>query len=248
MKNRVVVSFLILLFCFITLACSSSDSTHEKKEIEMDKHGLESGNQMYYRSLDDREFLMEVAGFTAEQLENIDIEEFSSFVDLRTTKDLNFSKYAYDTEYDLFYNENYNDTYLILSVLTNDRIPKGTKIKKIGYTYNPNDYVLDAVFDIERKVFYVNDRLGKSNKYDEHRLDADLSGIVDEYEIYDWDTVIEDHTLGSTRSYGWKLVFLGDDGHKYAYKGFEMGKHVFPDGYDRLSKKLIEITETIYKK
>ena len=66
--------------------------------------------------------------------------------------------------------------------------------------------------------------------------------------IYDWDTVIEDHTLGSTRSYGWKLVFLGDDGHKYAYKGFEMGKHVFPDGYDRLSKKLIEITETIYKK
>lgn len=123
-----------------------------------------------------------------------------------------------------------------------------TKIKKIGYTYNPNDYVLDAVFDIERKVFYVNDRLGKSNKYDEHRLDADLSGIVDEYEIYDWDTVIEDHTLGSTRSYGWKLVFLGDDGHKYAYDGFEMGKHVFPDGYDRLSKKLIEITETIYKK
>ena len=81
------------------MACSSSDSMHEKEGIEMDKHGLESGNQMYYRSLDDREFLMEVAGFTAEQLDNIDIEKFSRFVGLRTTKDLNFSKYAYDTEY-----------------------------------------------------------------------------------------------------------------------------------------------------
>ena len=246
MKKRLFLCFLVICFSCGVLACSCTpDTTIAKTGI----YETALGYKWDDRSLDDREFLIEVVGFTAEQLENIDIEVFSRFVDLRKTKDLNdvrnFAKYSYDTEYDMFYNENYNDTYLILSVLPNDKIPKGTKIKKIGFNYNPGTFVEDSVFDIEKGVFYVYDRGHIENKYDEYQLDVDLSNIVDEYEIYNWDTVIEGPQDDTTASYGWKLVFLGDDGHKYAYEGYTMSKNVFPEGYKELSKKLNEIIKKV---
>lgn len=243
MNKKIVSSLLILCLTFYVMACSNFSSTSEKRGIEMDMNiiGTESGNEWQNRSLDDREFLIEVVGFTEEQLKNFNIEEFSSIVRLRKTTDLNYVKYAYDKEYDMFYDENYNDTYLIMSVLPNDKIPKGTKIKKIGFNYNPGTFVEDSVFDIEKGVFYVYDRSHIENKYDEYQLDVDLSNIVDEYEIYNWDTVIEGPQDDTTASYGWKLVFLGDDGHKYAYEGYTMSKNVFPEGYTELSKKLNEI-------
>ncbi len=104
--------------------------------------------------------------------------------------------------------------------------------------------VHDAVFNLDKGVFLVNDRDSRHNKFDEFTLDEDLSNIVDEYEIYDWETTIEGPQDDSTASYGWKLVFLGDDGHKYAYEGFEMSTHLFREGYTKLSKKLNEIIKS----
>ena len=114
MKKRLFLCFLVICFSCGVLACSCTpDTTIAKTGI----YETALGYKWDDRSLDDREFLIEVVGFTEEQLKNFNIEEFSSIVRLRKRTDLNYVKYAFDKEYDMFYDENYNDTYLIMSVL-----------------------------------------------------------------------------------------------------------------------------------
>ena len=235
-KRCIYIITLFVVCCIVSCKNSENDEIRYKEG-----HKELTQEEIRIRALDDREYLMEVYGLTAKDLENINIDFFSDVVDLRRSKpSKDRLKIVLDELRERFIDENYSDIYLILSPETNKKIPQGTKVKKIGYYINPGTFVQKMVFDLEKKVFYVDD-------YTEYKFDEDLANVVDDYKIYEWDTyVVGENDKNSTGSYGFKMVLLGEDDHKYAYEGHGESNLPIPDEYWILGKKLTDIAETRY--
>ncbi len=240
MKKMIRYCVITICLCGILTSCTRRDYTDYTEEENMERiDNIEEQNneEMDYRSLDDREYLIKMYGFTLEELEGMDIEWLNQKAHFRDSG-MSVERVREWVDADKPYaSDTYKDTYLFLTAQPNIDIPQGTKVKKIGFYYNPGTFVQRSVFDIENKVFYVDDDI-------EHQLDEDLSAVVDEYNIYDWNTENLSRKLGSTGSYGWKLVFVAEDEHKYVYEGFTQDGSAIPDGYTELSNKLIDIIKS----
>ena len=245
-KNCYIIIITLLVVCCM-VGCEKTENDENKYEEVQNMNQEDNNNkdltpeEIHLRALDDKEYLMEVYGLTEDDLEKIDIDLFSKIVEFRKTNWSNeMLKMQFDALKEDLIAENYSDIYLILSPETNKKIPQGTKVKKIGYYINPGTFAQQMVFDLEEKVFYVDD-------YTEYKFDEDLTNVVDDYKIYEWDTYASgEENDNSTATYGFKLVLLGEDDHKYVYEGHGMSDLPFADEYWKLSKKLTDIIETRY--
>lgn len=203
-----------------------------------DKNQVDGGNNMTefdVNSLDDKEYLVKVYGFTEEELENIDMHLFAKVGRFREEERSSEDLHAILEKYrDKMTNENYPEEMLILTARGNNRIKQGTRVVKIGYYLNSGTYVQEAVFDVAEKKYYVNDNAGREF------LD-DLSDITDRYEVYKWESNTEGKELKTTGNYAWKLVFEDADGTNYVYTGNSPDGSHLPDTYKELSKELIDI-------
>lgn len=249
MKKKCYIFIITLFVVCCIVGCEKTEINeikYEEQDMNQEKNKDENNKELTreeirIRALDDREYLMEVYGLTAEDLENINIDLFSKIVEYREKNWSNeMLKFQFDGLKEDLIDENYSDIYLILSPETNKKIPQGTKVKKIGYYINPGTFAQKMVFDLEKKVFYVDD-------YTEYKFDEDLTNVVDDYKIYEWDTCASgEKNDNSTATYGFKLVLLGEDDHKYVYEGHGMSDLPFADEYWKLSEKLTDIIETRY--
>jgi len=251
-KNCYIIIITLLVVCYM-VGCEKRENDENKYEEVQNMNQEDNKGEMnnkeltpeeiHLRALDDKEYLMEVYGISSEDLEKVNIDLFSKIVDFRNSNDMNdLVKMRFDALKEKITDDNYSDIYLILSPETNKKIPQGTKVKKIGYYINPGTFAQKMVFDLENKVFYVDD-------YTEYKFDEDLMTIVDDYKIYEWDTyAVGEKDDNSTATYGFKLVLLGEDDHKYVYEGHGMLDLPFLDEYWKLSKKLTDITETRFLK
>lgn len=226
MKKVIVV--ICLLFSFATMiGCG-------------DNNRVDGGNKMIefdVNSLDDKEYLIKVYGFTEEELENIDLELFAKVgrfrEEARSSEDLHR---VLDNFRDKLTNEDYPKEMILLTAGGSNKIQQGTKVVKIGFYLNSGTYVQKTVFDVATGKYYVNDNVG-------HEFTDDLADITDQYEVYKWKSNTTGKKSETTGNYEWKLVFKGEDGTNYVYTGNSPDGSHFPDTYEDLAAKLIEISK-----
>lgn len=225
MKKDIVIA---TIFCIIFAIFGCGNITQVKGDTQ-------SMENVDIHTFDDKEFLVEVYGFTEEELAGIDIERFKKITRFRENiQNSDELKRQFSNLRDSLLEGDHTDTFLLLTVEAGEKLQEGTEIEQIGFYLNAGTFVQKSLFDVEKNVFYVDDDTA-------HPLSEDLSAITDKYEVYKWKNNTRGSEHDSTGSYEWKLVFKDVNGTKYVYSGYTKDGSHLPDTYSELSDELISI-------
>lgn len=203
-------------------------------------YNSEGGNAIKGNSgivLDDYHFLKEEYGFTDEELMDFDAIGFVSVMKLRTQ----------DIDKDKIHKVAQNlkakypataktEIYMISTAEGECSIPEDAVIKKISFFESSGTQATTVVYDLEGKVFYVNDDVAHELTDDEIETFRNLPKT---YSISSWDFHNNGSQEKTTGSYYWKLVFQDENGNYYVYDGKTQDYSTYPDNYKQLSRKLM---------
>ena len=226
MKLRRIVAGMVLLSCLIA-GCG--------RESHL------GGNKMdTSKAMDDYQYMTEVLGFTAEELEGLDVIDICESTHLR--KDKISSKEAHEVVEllrDRCKDKNgKNEIFMIMTASGGPGISSDIEVGKICFTATIGNESYLEVYDVRGRKYYDGD--ANSQDLSDEQAES-LATIANRYAVKEWDQ----YTAGGAPTTGgctWKLVFQTVEGTYYVYEGDTPDFSTFPPTYEALRSELISIS------
>lgn len=187
-------------------------------------------------------FMIEKYGFTAEELMGLDVEKIIEDYNLDT---MDYSadevRQIIEDEKDYYRIEPEDDIFSLIG--NTGEIPAGadltadSDIVKIAFYENPGSLQRRMLFDLENKVYFVDDAL--PYEMSEEKVNI-LKNIAADTDLPNWQhSYKRDDEKETTGSYRWKMVFLLRDGTQCAYGGYTADMTTLPENYSAV-KEILE--------
>lgn len=232
MKKRIVSClFIVLMFAY---GCGNS--------VIDPKEGVTKMTTINSAAQDNLTFMMEKYGFSADELEGLDLEKFISRYELRT-RDYTAEEIREKLN---SVGDRYKDdgTTRIYSILEAEETGsyEGGDVILIGFYYNSGTFTQRAVFDLESAVCYID--TAEPNLLTDEQI-ATLKSIAERNRVASWDSHYEGEEEPSTGNYSWKLVFQVSDGTFSKYDGYTQDMSHLPDTYNDVKDELISVIKSV---
>ena len=206
------------------------------------KEVVSGGNEMNTnKAMDDYQYMIEVWGFTEEELEGLDIIDIVESTRIR--KDNVSSEDAHEVVAllrDSCKDKNgKNEKFLIMTADGGPGISSDIEVAKICFRATMGNESYLEVYDISNKVCYLTG--GNVAEMTDEQAES-LKTIANRYNVKDW----AQYTEGGKQTTGgctWKLVFQDKNGSYYVYEGNTPDFSTFPPTYNELRNELIAVTE-----
>lgn len=214
--------FLVGMMSFSVL-CSCKIVTVEKKE-DTTIMPVETNSEL--------DFMIEKYGFTADELEGIDLIKFINEYQLKTrdfTADEVRELLATRGKY--YIDDGKSKLYQIFDNEPGGSLSKDAKIAKVAFLYNEGTLEQRFIVDLEENKWYVDD--AKSHDMSEEQKEL-IENLVTKCEIYNWDNYYTGDEQDSTGSLYWKLVFELEDDSLCVYSGYTQDGTHLPPNYSEL--------------
>ncbi len=217
LKTRLIIICVIAAFSLFSFGCG--DNKAQIQNGDANEEAIRFMVENYHLSREDLE------GLDVEALiHDYGLDEFRYTSDeLRKILEENRNYYVITEENRLF------------SILNpTDEIPESEDLKKdddiimVGFYENPGSLQRYVLFDLENKVFYIDN--ATPHPLSEAAVNS-LKDIGKNTSVCEWEHKTNGFGSGTTGSYAWKLLFLLNDGRTCIYGGATDGG-TLPEDYD----------------
>ena len=193
------------------------------------------------KAMDDYQYMTEVLGFSAEELEGVDVLSFCKSFRVREDEmSKDEARQLFEWSKEKKRDDGSNQIYMILSAEGGAPIDSDIEVSKIGYDVNSGTAVYRMVFDVSDKVYYTDDLEAHSMTSEQAES---LKTIANRNDIKSWDQITEGSQKNTTGNYNWKLVIQSVDGTYYVYEGDSPDGSTLPTTYSDVVNELNTITE-----
>lgn len=215
---------------------ASSQTDSEAKEVS-----TMTDNNLYSRE-ENRQFLMDQYGFTADQLEGIDLTRFIADYQLRT-RDYPAEKVQgfLRRNRDIYQDDGTTELYALLDTAEEGGLPEGAAVQRIGYYRNVGALRQRMVFDLANGVYYLDDATSHPLTTEQTGL---LKGTADRWGVPGWEAYCQGEEQPTTGSFRWRLVFELEDGSRCAYGGYTGDMSHLPANFYDLNRELMGVIES----
>lgn len=201
---------------------------------------MSSENRQYQ---DDMAFMIEHYGISEEALQDIDLNQFMEDYQLKirdyTTEEI---LEILSEEGDIYLIDDNKRLFAILQEEEGGTLEENTEIQCIGYYRNEGTRIQKAIFDLEKKTFYVD---GVNANILTNEQFETLKELPSKYEIAKWNNYYECDEQESTGSFRWKLVFVLENGQTCVYGGYTGDMSNLPESFLEVNKELMAIMKTV---
>lgn len=229
MKATIILGGALLL-CVLFFGCG--------KPLIEDK-GAENMSKLEAETRNNIQYMIDTYGFSETELQGIDVNKLISDYQLRSmdyTPD-EIRKILID-EGDMYVLDEKTILYYVFSA--NGRVLKNddTEIACIAMYLNSGTHVQRTIFDLENRVYYVDD--AQPHSLSEAQI-GDLSQLPGKYNIAEWPQHTEGEEEPSTGNYRWKLIFQLADGEYAVYDGYTKDMTHLPNNFREVRDSLLSV-------
>ena len=174
------------------------------------------------------DFMIEKYGFTADELEGVDLIKFINEYQLKTrdftadeVRELLVTRGKY------YIDDGKSKLYQIFDNQPGGSLSKDAKITKVAFVYNEGTLEQHLIFDLTNDKWYLDDATPHDMSKDQKEL---IEGLASKCDIYNWKNNYKGTEADSTGSLYWKLVLELEDGSYCVYSGYTQdGSHLPPN-------------------
>lgn len=231
-----MIKRIMLLFVIVAAGVCGCRNQKPGNSEEVEKMTKETAGHE-----DDLTFMMTTYGLEKEELAGIDLKRLIEDYQMRTREyTAEEIREILTDEADMYQDDGSTALFAILEQ-EGGALEDTDQISRIGYFYNPGTLVQKAVFDLENKLFYVDNTDSHPLTEEQYKL---LKELPEKWQITDWDEWYEGEEQESTGSFAWKLVFELADGSFCVYGGYTKDMSHLPKTYNDVNRELRSVMKS----
>ncbi|MDC7292450.1 hypothetical protein NXH67_02840 [Butyrivibrio sp. DSM 10294] len=190
-------------------------------------------------AMDDYQYMTQVLGCTDEELAGFDVISVCSVLKIREQNLSSEDAHKLVSRLkDSYTDDGRCSIYMISTAAGGVGISSDIEVSRISYYVNNGNEIINAVFDITNKQYFLNDTTPHALS---DAQSESLKTIANRNDVKTWETVTRGEEKETTGCYEWKIVFQDVNGIYYAYEGSSADGSTFPPTYGGVDGELYDI-------